>query len=59
MTKGSIDSPQNPAVKVPATPRKNGDLDADQVKVSLGGKSGSGVIDSPTSPKLGGKNGAS
>ena len=53
-----IDSPQKPAVKVPATPRKEGDLKADQEMVSLGGKHGSGTIDSPTSPKLGGKEGA-
>lgn len=50
---GSISSPQEPKVAVPAVPRKGGDLNADQVKVNLGGKSGSGVIDSPTTPKLG------
>ena len=53
-----MNSPQDNKVKVPATPRKGGDLNADQVKVSLGGKMGSGVISSPSSPKLGGKDGA-
>lgn len=54
-TKGSaIDSPQDPAIRVPPTPRKGGDLNADQLKVNLSAK-GSAPIDSPTSPKLGGK----
>lgn len=53
----SLSSPQDNKVKVAATPRKGGDLMADQEKVSLGGKSGSGSISSPSSPNLGGKNG--
>jgi hypothetical protein len=57
MAKGNIDSPQKPAIPIPATPRKEGDLKADQEMVDLGGKSGSSAISSPTSPKLGGKSG--
>lgn len=59
MNKGSnISSPQEPKVATPSTGRQsNGDLNADQEKVNLGGKMGSGVIESPSSPKLGGKNG--
>jgi len=53
-----IDSPQKPDVRVPAVPRKGGDLNAEQEKLSLGGKSGASVINSPTTPKLGGKSGA-
>lgn len=56
---GNISSPQDPKVSVPAVPRKGGDLNADQEKVNLGGKSGSSVINSPATPKLGGKGGAS
>lgn len=54
----NISSPQDPKVKTPSTGRQsNADLGADQEMVSLGGKSGSGTIESPTSPKLGGKQG--
>jgi hypothetical protein len=56
----SIDSPQVPKVKPITAKRASGnDLDAEQLAVSLGGKSGSGAIDSPSSPKLGGKDGQS
>ena len=54
---GNISSPQDPKVSTPATPRKGNDLGADQEMVDLGGKSGSSTINSPSSPKLGGKSG--
>ena len=58
MSQGSISSPQDPKVKsIPSQGGNGRDLNADQLKVALGGKQGSGAIDSPTSPKLGGKRG--